>query len=149
MSAYVTLGRTLFALLFIVSGAFKFLDIEATAQSLSGKITIPGDMASYVTQLEAATGYPSMQLLAMAAAGIELLCGLMIAANFGTKFFAAVLILFIIAATVLYHDFWNQTGDEARNNIIHLLKNVALIGGLLVIAGYPRLPRSGLKYSDV
>jgi putative oxidoreductase len=74
-------------------------------------------------------------LLAIAAGALELICGIMIALNFGARFFAILLILFVAAATFYYHDFWNQTGADATNNLIHALKNLSLIGALFMIAG--------------
>jgi uncharacterized membrane protein YphA (DoxX/SURF4 family) len=78
-------------------------------------------------------------MLAIAAGTIELLCGLMIALNFGARFAAIVLILFVAAATFYFHDFWNQTGADARNNMIHALKNLSIIGALFIVAGTVRL----------
>jgi putative oxidoreductase len=138
MPAFIALGRVLFAVLFIVSGAFKLLDIAATTQ-MTEKIVLPAALASYVSQLESMTGMPMAQMLAIAAGTIELLCGLMIALNFGARFAAIVLILFVAAATFYFHDFWNQTGADARNNMIHALKNLSIIGALLIVAGTVRL----------
>jgi len=39
---------------------------------------------------------------------------------------------------VSYHDFWDMTGPERTNNLMHALKNLSLIGALLIIAGFPR-----------
>jgi putative oxidoreductase len=137
MPAFIALGRVLFAVLFIVSGAFKLLDIASTTQ-MTEKIVFPAALASYVSQLESMTGMPMAQMLAIAAGTIELLCGLMIALNFGARFAAIVLILFVAASTFYFHDFWNQTGADARNNMIHALKNLSIIGALFVIAGTAR-----------
>lgn len=137
MPAFIALGRVLFAALFIVSGAFKLLDIAGTTQ-MTEKIVLPAALASYVSQLESMTGMPMAQMLAIGAGTIELLCGLMIALNFGARFAAIVLILFVAAATFYFHDFWNQTGADARNNMIHALKNLSIIGALFVIAGTAR-----------
>jgi uncharacterized membrane protein YphA (DoxX/SURF4 family) len=46
--------------------------------------------------------------------------------------------VFVGLATFYYHDFWNQTGPDARNNLVHALKNLSLIGALFMIAGYGR-----------
>jgi putative oxidoreductase len=138
MPAFIALGRVLFAVLFIVSGAFKLLDIAGTTQ-MTEKIVFPAALASYVSQLESMTGMPMAQMLAIAAGTIELLCGLMIALNFGARFAAIVLILFVAAATFYFHDFWNQTGADARNNMIHALKNLSIIGALFIVAGTVRL----------
>lgn len=138
MPAFVAIGRVLFSVLFIVSGASKLYDIAATAQTITDKVVLPAAFATYTSQLEGLTGMPMAQMLAIAAGALELIGGLMIALNFGARFFAVLLIFFVIAATVYYHDFWNQTGAEAKNNMIHALKNLSIIGALFMIAGIGR-----------
>jgi uncharacterized membrane protein YphA (DoxX/SURF4 family) len=150
MPAFITFGRVLFAVLFIVSGAFKLLDIAGTTQMITDKVIIPGFLTTYTAQLEGVTGMPMAQMLAIAAGATELICGLLIALNFGARFFAIVLIIFVIAATFYYHDFWNQTGAEQKNNMIHALKNLSIIGALFIIAGIGRGPRGNEPaYTDV
>jgi putative oxidoreductase len=140
MPAFVTLGRILFAVLFVFSGASKLLDLAATAQ-MTEKIVFPAIVAPYTAQLETITGMPMAQLLAIGSGALEVICGLMIALNFGARFFAIILILFVAAATFYFHDFWNQTGAEARGNLVHALKNLSLIGALLMIAGSNRFAK--------
>jgi uncharacterized membrane protein YphA (DoxX/SURF4 family) len=135
MPAFITFGRILFAVLFIVSGASKLFDIATTAQGIASKVIIPAALSAYTAQLEGLTGLPMAQMLAIAAGSLELICGLLIAFNFGVRFFSLLLIVFVIAATFYYHDFWNQTGPESKNNLIHALKNLSLIGALFMIAG--------------
>src|SRR3954452_7004217 len=142
MPAFIAIGRVLFAVLFIFSGAQKLLDLSETAQMISAKIAIPDALTVYTTQLEGLAGMPMAQLLAITAAVVELVCGLAIALNFGARFFAIVLIFFVIVATFYGHDFWNQTGPEQKNNMIHALKNLSLIGALFIIAGIGRGPRA-------
>jgi len=137
MPALVTLGRILFAVLFVFSGASKLLDLTATAQ-MTEKIVIPAIVAPYTQQLETLTGMSMAQLLAIASGAIEVICGVMIALNFGARFFAIILILFVAAATFYFHDFWNQTGADARGDLVHALKNLSLIGALFMIAGSSR-----------
>jgi putative oxidoreductase len=150
MPAFITFGRVLFAVLFIFAGAEKFLNITTTAQMITEKVVIPGVLTTYTTQLEGMTGMPMAQMLAIATGALELICGLMIALNFGARFFAIVLILFVVAATFYGHDFWNQTGVEQKNNIMHALKNLSIIGGLFIIAGIGRGPRANEPtYTDV
>jgi putative oxidoreductase len=150
MPAFITFGRVLFAVLFIISGAFKLLDIAATTQMITDKVVIPGMLTVYTTQLEGITGMPTAQMLAIATGAFELICGLMIALNFGARFFALVLIIFVIAATFYFHDFWNQTGADQKNNIVHTLKNLSIIGALFIIAGIGRGPRTNEPtYTDV
>src|SRR6202045_152475 len=148
MPAFITFGRILFAVLFIFSGASKLLDLATTAQ-MTEKIVIPAALATYTSQLEGVTGIPMPQMLAIAAGALELICGIMIALNFGARFFAILLILFVAAATFYYHDFWNQTGAEAKNNMVHALKNLSIIGALFMIAGYGRMSRAPEPAYDV
>ena len=89
------------------------------------------------------------QILAIAAGAVEVICGLMIALNFGARFFAILLILFVAGATFYYHDFWNQTGPEARNNLVHALKNLSIIGALFMIVGTSRSAKSQEPAYDV
>ena len=140
MPALVTLGRILFSVLFVLSGAMKLMNVSATAQ-MTQKIVIPAIVAPYTAQLETLTGMPMANILAIASGALEVICGVMIALNFGARFFAIVLALFVAAATFYFHDFWNQTGTEATNNMIHALKNLSLIGALLMIAGTIRLAK--------
>jgi uncharacterized membrane protein YphA (DoxX/SURF4 family) len=150
MSAFVTFGRVLFAVLFIVSGAFKLYDISATAKMIADKVVIPAALTAYTSQIETFAGMPMPQILAIAAGSLELICGIMIALNFGVRFFAILLIFFVIATTYYYHDFWAQTGPESRNNMVHALKNLSIIGALFLIAGYGRTARSSEPvYGDV
>jgi len=53
-----------------------------------------------------------------------------------------LLIFFVIATTFYFHDFWNQTGAEAKGNMIQALKNLSIIGGLFIIAGNGRSVRA-------
>jgi len=75
---------------------------------------------------------------------------LFIGLNIGTRFFAFILVLFVAVATFYFHNFWDMTGADRINNMIHALKNLSLIGGLLIIAGYPRpLPMEEERYTGV
>jgi uncharacterized membrane protein YphA (DoxX/SURF4 family) len=148
MPAFITIGRVLFAVIFIVSGASKLLDLAATAQ-MTERIVFPAALAPYTSQLEAMTGMAMPQMLAIGAGVIELLCGICIALNFGARFFALLLILFVAAATFYFHDFWNQTGADARNNLIHALKNLSIVGALFIIVGIGRPASSQEPAYDV
>jgi putative oxidoreductase len=137
MPVFITIGRFLFSVLFIFAGTTKLLNLTATAQA-TAKIVIPALLAPYTAQLESMTGMSMPQILAIMAGGLEVICGLMIALNFGARFFAVVLILFVAAATFTYHDFWNQTGANFNENVFQALKNLSLIGALLMIVGLGR-----------
>jgi uncharacterized membrane protein YphA (DoxX/SURF4 family) len=135
MPAFISVGRFLFAILFIVSGALHLFDLAATTEAIAAKVVMPAAIADYVTQLEGMTGMTMARMLAIATGALEVIGGLAIALNLGARVFAILLVLFVIAATFYFHDFWNQAWPDAKGNLIQALKNLSLIGGLLIIAG--------------
>jgi uncharacterized membrane protein YphA (DoxX/SURF4 family) len=149
MPAFFTFGRVLFAVLFIYTGATKLFAVQQTADFIASKMPIPTLLAPYTSQLETLTGMPMSQLLALSAGGFEIIAGLMIAVNFGARFFAILLILFVLVATFYFHDFWNQAAPENAKTLIDALKNLSIIGALFMIAGYGRGPRSSEPAYDV
>jgi uncharacterized membrane protein YphA (DoxX/SURF4 family) len=138
MPAIVSLGRVLFAVLFVFSGASKLFDIASTTQAIADKVALPAFVTPYTAQIEAAVGMPTAQLLAILSGIVEIAGGLFIALNIGARVFAWVLVLFVAVTTFYFHNFWDMAGAERINNLIHALKNLSLIGGLLIIAGFPR-----------
>jgi uncharacterized membrane protein YphA (DoxX/SURF4 family) len=132
MSLPFTIGRILLVLIFILSGAQKLMDVNAAAAMISGKVVVPQALAGFATQVEGATGLSTPQLLAIASAVVELIGGILVAFNVGVRWAALMLLLFTIAVTFYMHDFWNMAGEQRMDNIIHALKNVSIIGGLLV-----------------
>ena len=142
MPAFVTFGRILFAVLFIYTGATKLFGIQATADFIASKVTIPALLAPYASQLETMTGMPLPQLLAISSGCFEILAGLMIAVNFGARFFAILMIFFVLMVTFYFHDFWNQSPPDNAKTLIDALKNLSIVGALFMIAGYGRGPRS-------
>ena len=150
MPGLITFGRSVFAVLFVYLGATKLFAIQPTADFVAAKVTIPSQLAPYVTQLENATGMTMPQLLEIGAGVFETLAGLMIALNFGVRFFAIILILYMAASTFYFQDFWNQSAPENARTVVDALKTVALIGALFMIAGYGRGPRAAEPaYGDV
>ncbi len=89
------------------------------------------------------TGMSTPQMLAIAIGAFEVISGLMIALNFGARFFAILLIFFVAAATFYFHDFWNQSPPESAKILMDALKNLSIIGALFMIAGYGRMSRDG------
>jgi len=109
-------GRILLSVVFLVSGFFK---IGGYAQ-----------MVGYA----AAKGVPLAGVAVACAAVVELAGGLAILAGFQTKIAAWILFLYLIPTTFFFHNFWALQGAEQQNNMIHFLKNVAIMGGLVILA---------------
>jgi putative oxidoreductase len=73
MPALITLGRVLFALPFIYSGATKLFGIQPTADFIAAVIP---SFIPYTSQLEAMTGMSTPQILAIAVGMLEVIAGL-------------------------------------------------------------------------
>jgi len=132
------------------TGATKLFAVQQTADFIATKVTIPAMLAPYTSQLETMAGMPMPQILALAVGGFEILAGLMIAVNFGARFFAILLIFFVLAATFYFHDFWNQAAPENAKTLIEALKNLSIVGALFMIVGYGRGPRPNEpSYADM
>jgi putative oxidoreductase len=109
-------GRILMSVIFIMSGLQKF------------------GMFSMMTGYAAAKGLPMPAVAIGAAATIEVLGGFFILAGFQTKPAAWVVFLFLIPTTLLFHNFWTMAGMERMDNMAHFMKNLAIMGGLLILA---------------
>lgn len=150
MPALITFGRILFAVLFVYTGASRLFAIQVTSEFIAAKVTIPALLAPYATQLETLTGMSTPQMLAIGVGAFEVIAGLMIALNFLARFFAILLIIFVLVATFYFYDFWNQSPPDNARTLIEALKNLSLIGALFIIAGYGKGPRSlEPAYGDV
>lgn len=150
MPAFVTFGRILFAVLFIYTGATKLFAIQATADVIAAKIVVPEAIAPYAKQVETVTAMTTPQLLAIAGGALEIIAGLLIALNFGARFFAMLLIIDVAVGTFLFSDFWNQVPPDNAKMVVDALKNLAIIGALFMIMGYGRATRPAeTAYGDV
>jgi putative oxidoreductase len=150
MPAFVTFGRILFAVLFIYTGAARLFALQATADFIAAKVVVPEMIAPYAKQVETATAMTTPQLLAIAVGAIEIVAGLMIALNFGARFFAMLMIIYVAVSTVLFYDFWNQAAPDNAKMLVDALKNLSIIGALFMIMGYGRATRSAeTAYGDV
>jgi uncharacterized membrane protein YphA (DoxX/SURF4 family) len=133
MNILFFIGRIAFVVIFIFSGASKLMDVAGTASMIADKVTVPVQLAGFAAQIETASGMTVPQLLAVATGVVELVGGLLIAVNIGTRLAAVMLIIFSAAATFYFHDFWNMTGDARADNMVHVLKNLSIIGALLIL----------------
>ncbi len=148
MSILFVLGRIAFVLIFILSGTQKLMDIPGTAAAIESKVVLPEFTAAYTPQLEATTGMTTPTMLAILAGVVEIGAALMIAANIGTRIGAVLLILFTIITTYYFHAFWTMTGADRDANMINALKNLSLVGGLLVFFVLGSWRPSAYRYDD-
>jgi putative oxidoreductase len=114
--AMLAVGRILMAIIFVMSGLEKVMDLTGTAAAIGGK------------------GLPYPDVLAIVTAVLELGGGLLIIVGWQTRLIALALAIFSAVAAYFFHDFWHYPpGVENTNNMIHFMKNVSMIGGFLVL----------------
>jgi len=59
--------------------------------------------------------------------------GILILLGYRSKLGAVLLLIYYIPFTLIVYSFWNDTGEYYRINSIQFMKNLAIIGGLLMI----------------
>ena len=117
-NAAALLGRALLALLFVVSGFGKITGFAGTAGYMASK------------------GLPLPEVLLVGAIAFELAGGLMLVAGFKARWAAAAIFAFIVPTTLLFHDPIGLSGAEAQNQMIQFMKNLSIMGGILLVVAF-------------
>ena len=115
-NASALIGGVLIAALFIPAGISKIGGFEGTV--------------GYI----ASVGLPLATAGAIVAILVEVVAGAALLVGYRTKQAALVLALFTLVATVLFHNFWAMPEDQAFMQQLMFMKNIAVVGGLLVVA---------------
>jgi putative oxidoreductase len=108
-------GRILLAALFIVSGFGKISGYDGTAGYMAAK------------------GLPMVNVLLPLTIALELGGGILLAAGFKARWIALLFFLFLIPTTFIFHAFWGIDPKEAATQQINFLKNVSIMGGMLMV----------------
>jgi putative oxidoreductase len=117
-------GRILIALIFLLSGWGKIGAFGATAANMATK------------------GMPMAEALLVCAIAIELVAATLLIIGWKTPWAALALIVFLVPATLYFHDYWNYPQAEARNQRNHFMKNVSILGALIFVMGMGAGPLS-------
>lgn len=112
------IGRLLLAALFLPAGISKIGGFAGTAGYIASK------------------GLPLPEVGAAIAIVVEILGALALIAGFGTRLAALALALFTLVATFIFHNFWGVPADQAFVQQLMFYKNIAVVGGLLVLAAH-------------
>jgi putative oxidoreductase len=75
----------------------------------------------------------------------EFFGGLALIFGFATRYFAAIMIVFTVVATLSSHRYWEVTGPNLRIQDMNFYKNLAILGGFffLFVTGPGRLSVDG------
>lgn len=130
------LGRICLSIIFVSSAINKLFSWDQTVQYMTSSLNLwvagtpmPDFMHQGVTLM---CSYAVLVLII--ATLFEGIGGLFVLLGFKVRFGTTLLILFIIPVTLIMHPFWLMAGQEKMLQIAMFMKNLAILGGLFVLA---------------
>jgi len=108
-----TVARCLIAFFFVASAAGKIFAFRPSSTVL------------------ASIGFPIPTFFVSAFIAVEIAGGLGLFFNVWTSYVAVMLILFLIFATITVHGPLVRDPVTGSDQIVHMIKNIAIIGGLI------------------
>ena len=117
-NAMALAGRVLLALVFLLSGIGKLRGFDGTVAYISS------------------VGLPLAGVLAALALALEIVAGVALILGYRTRWAALALAAFTLVAAFLFHNFWSMPEQAQVMQQIMFLKNLAIAGGLLMVAAY-------------
>ena len=111
-------GRAILAVFFVMSGFGKVTGFDGTVGYIASK------------------GLPMPQVLAAIAVLIEVVGGLAIIIGWKTRWAALALIVFLIVITPIFHSYWAVPPGQMMGQQINFMKNVSILGGMLLLFGF-------------
>jgi putative oxidoreductase len=115
-STILLVSRIMLAGVFLVFGIRKLMAVAGTA--------------GYLTKL----GLPMGELLVWGVILIEVGGALLLIVGWQTRMVAWILAGFVVFATLLAHRFWEFDGAQYVPQLTNFMKNLAIVGGLLMVA---------------
>jgi putative oxidoreductase len=112
------IGRIFLAAIFVWSGFGKIGGFEGLAGQIASK------------------GFPAAQAFAAVTIAIEIGVGLMLVAGWKARWAALLLAIFTAIVTIFFHNYWAVPEAQKMTQQIHFMKNLALIGGLLMVTAF-------------
>ena len=109
-------GRILLSLVFLIAGYRKLMGVAASA--------------GYFAKL----GFPMPEVLVWVAIAVELGGAILLIVGWKTRWAALLLALFTLIATFAAHRFWEVDPAQYANQMNHFLKNLAIVGGMVILA---------------
>lgn len=113
----ILIARFLLALMFLLAGLSKFGGLEGTAGYIASK------------------GLPMPQLLALGTAALEVVGAVLLIVGWQARWAALALAAFTLLASVLFHNFWAMPAEQQMMQQLMFMKNLSVVGGLLVVFG--------------
>lgn len=128
------IGRFLLSLVFLAGAVNKILHWHESERSLLNTLC---EWQTYIGFSDSLSDFissmiPWTPILLLVATLMELLGSLSLLLGYKEKWGAVFLILFLIPVTVIMHQFWFVEGVAREMQLGHFLKNLAIIGGLIL-----------------
>jgi putative oxidoreductase len=114
-STTMLVARLLIGAIFLVSGFAKLSDTAGT-----------------IGHMEAA-GIPAPHVLVYVAAYAEIFGAIAVLGGFLARVGAIGLVTYLAITTLTMHAFWNYEGQQQLQQSVQFMKNLAIIGGLLLL----------------
>ncbi|MBS0652789.1 MAG: DoxX family protein [Verrucomicrobia bacterium] len=137
-------GRFLLSLIFISSGVHQILDWQGTQQILTNTLNDWAALTIGMGVLQNVITYAqsSVPLLLAAAIFCQVIGGLCILLGIQVRFGAFLLIVFLAPVTILFHHFWLLQGPDRQMQMVEFMKNISILGGLLILLAYGKCKKS-------
>ena len=111
-------GRALLALLFIPAGFSKIAGFAGTVGYIASK------------------GVPLPEVAAALAIAIELGLGLLLLVGFQARWAALGIAIFTFVISFIFHNFWGVPAEQVMAQQQAFFKNIAVVGGLLMVVAF-------------
>ena len=120
------ISRMLLSAVFIVYGYLAFADVNAWVKFNQAALKRFFDMV--------AGGMAPPTWFGYVIATIQLVGGLAILVGIKTRWVAYAFVLYLIFIVFIAHNFWDMQGAARGANMAHFYKNLAIMGGFLLLA---------------
>lgn len=117
-NTFALIGRLLFALIFVPAGWSKIAGFSGVAGYIASK------------------GVPLPEVCAAIAIAAELGLGLLVLVGWQTRWAALGLAIFVAVITPIFHNFWAVPEAQMMMQQQAFFKNLAIVGGLLVLSAF-------------
>jgi len=118
VNAAALIGRILLAALFVISGFNKIGGFSGVAGYIGSK------------------GLPMPEVLAALTIALELGGGILLMIGYKVRIVSILFFLWLIPTTLLFHKFWGIDAAQVQNQMNNFLKNVSIMGAMLLVFAF-------------
>ena len=118
VNAAALVGRILLALMFVISGFMKIGGFAGVAGYIGSK------------------GLPMPEVLAALTIALELGGGILLVIGYKVRVVSILFFLWLIPTTLIFHKFWGIDAAQVQNQMNNFLKNVSIMGAMLLVFAF-------------